>query len=368
MWSLDSVAEAKAAAETAVELLAPTDEIGGLARAWAAALRMEVVAFDAAAVIAAAPHALEVAARGGLDDVRIDVAISLALAHGHRGDHGAQEQLAETLAAARDARLPFQTIRAYVNAIDVAAEFRDYLTVEALAGEALERLEGFQTAIPRETVIISVARSLLDRGRYAEAIEHAERGRRTTHGGVPLSLALEGTVRARRGEPGADELLRQAWEAIAGIPEGWRHGQIRAALAEAAWLRGDLDAALAHVRAGLAAPYANQLARSSGDLSLWGAPLRRRDRAAVGRADAGRSSSWRATVRGARQEWRRLDAPYEHALAALAGTDRDAREAMAALQRLGADAAPARSRASGYGVACERRAARAAARSRIPPA
>ena len=43
-------------------------------------------------------------------------------------------------------------------------------------------------------------------------------------------------------------------------------------------------------------------------------------------------------MRGARQEWQRLEAPYEHALAALAGTDRDAREAMAALQRLGADA------------------------------
>jgi DNA-binding CsgD family transcriptional regulator len=44
-------------------------------------------------------------------------------------------------------------------------------------------------------------------------------------------------------------------------------------------------------------------------------------------------------VRGAQQEWQRLEAPYDHALAALAGPDREAREAMAALQRLGADAA-----------------------------
>ena len=220
----------------------------------------------------------------------------------------------------------------------MAAEFRDHLSVDTLAGEALERLDGFQTAIPRETVLLSRARSLLDRGRYTAAVEHAARGRRTTHGGVPLGLALEGSVRARRGEPGADELLRQAWEAIAGIPEGWRHGQIRVALAEAAWLRGDVHAALGHVRAGLAAPYANQLARSSGELVLWGL----RCGAAIEPPPSAPTAvglELNGDVRGARQEWRRLEAPYEHALAALAGTDRDAREAMAALQRLGANAA-----------------------------
>src|SRR4029077_9558568 len=122
---------------------------------------IEAVAFDAAAVAAAAPHAFDVATRAGLDDVRIDLSISVALARGHRGDPGAQEQLAEALAGARAARLPFQTIRAYVNAIDVAAEFRDHLTVDALAEDALERLDGFQTAIPLESVLLSVARSLL---------------------------------------------------------------------------------------------------------------------------------------------------------------------------------------------------------------
>jgi DNA-binding CsgD family transcriptional regulator len=339
LWSLDSVVEARAAAEAAVELLAPTDQIGDLARAWAALLRIEAVAFDAAAVATAGPEALDVAARAGLDDVRIDIAISLALARGHGGDQGAQGELAEALAGARAARLPFQTIRAYVNAIDVAAEFRDHLAVDRLAGDAIERLDGFQTAIPLENVVLSVARSLLDRGRYPDAIEHAARGRRTPHGGVPLSLAIEATARARRGADGADELLRRAWEAVARIPESWRHGQIRVALAEAAWVRGDLDAALAHVHEGLAAPRASQLARSSADLALWahrcGAPLEPLPQGAP-RAVALELSG---DVRGARQEWRRLEAPYEYALAALAGTDREAREAMAALQRLGAEAA-----------------------------
>jgi DNA-binding CsgD family transcriptional regulator len=335
LWSLDQVVEAKQAAETAVEVLSTTDDIGGLARAWAADLRIDAVSFDGGAAIASAPDAMTLAARARLEDVRIDMAISVGLARGHRGETEAPRELAEALAAAKKAGLPFQTIRAYVNAIDVAAESRDHTTVDALAGEALDRLDAFQTAIPRENVLISVARSLLDRGRYDDVIEHAVLGRRSRHGGVPVSLALEGLVRARRGEPGADSFLREAWEEIAGLPAGWRHAQIRVALAEAAWLRGDLDAALTHARAGLAAERAGQLARAAGDLALWAFRCGQPANAPENVASAVRlelDGDWR----GARREWHRLEAPYEHALAALPGSDADAREAMAALHRLGA--------------------------------
>jgi DNA-binding CsgD family transcriptional regulator len=47
------------------------------------------------------------------------------------------------------------------------------------------------------------------------------------------------------------------------------------------------------------------------------------------------TGDWRGAVR----EWRKLEAPYEEALAALPGDDRAAREAMAGLHRLGAVAA-----------------------------
>jgi DNA-binding CsgD family transcriptional regulator len=338
LWSLDRVAEAKRAAEAAVKLLSATGDVGELARARSADLRMEAVAFDAGAVVASAPEALALAARAGLEDVRIDVEISLGLARGHLGDSRAQKDLGEALGAARDARLPFQTIRAYVNTIDVAADFRDHATVDALANEALARLDAFQTAIPRENVLISVARSLADRGRYDDAIEYAALGRRSRHGGVPVSLALESLVRARRAESGADDLLREAWEQIADLPEGWRHAQIRVARAELAWLRGDLDAALAHVNAGLASDYAGQFARAASDLALWALRCGRLLGPPTNAAPPVRrelDGDWR----GARQGWRRLNAPYEHALAALPGTDSDAREAMAALHRLGAGAA-----------------------------
>src|SRR5205807_5925271 len=47
LWSLDQVVEAKRAAEEAVQLLERTDDLEGLARAKAAYLRMEALAFDA---------------------------------------------------------------------------------------------------------------------------------------------------------------------------------------------------------------------------------------------------------------------------------------------------------------------------------
>src|SRR5581483_4189192 len=122
---------------------------------------------------------------------------------------------------------------------------RDHVTVDALADRAISQLEEYQTGIPRENVASSLAQSLLDRGRWDEALEQAKLGRRSWHGGVPLAFMVEGLIRARRGEPGAEELLGQAWDFVAAVPEGWRHGRI------------------------LDAPYAEQLARSSSELALW---------------------------------------------------------------------------------------------------
>jgi DNA-binding CsgD family transcriptional regulator len=270
--------------------------------------------------------------------MRIDVTISLGAARGHRGEPGVLELLTDELAAAQAESLPIQTIRAYVNAVALAADARDHAAVDVLAARAIAQLDAYQSAIPRENISLSLAQSLLDRGRWDEALEQVARGRRSLHGGIPVALAIEGRVRARRGEPGAQELLEQAWDGVAKIPPSWRHGQIRAALAEAAWLRGDLSAARAHALAGLNAPYAAQLARSSGELALWAS---RCGEAVEPPANAAVPVSYELAGdwRGALRAWRELEAPYEAALAALPGDERAAREAMSALQRLGATAA-----------------------------
>jgi DNA-binding CsgD family transcriptional regulator/tetratricopeptide (TPR) repeat protein len=338
LWSLDRMAEAAQAAGRAVEELEHSGDAAELARAHAGHIRMQATAFDSAAAIDAAPRALELAARSNLEEVRVDVMISLGLARGHRGEPDAGEVLAAALAAAQAAGLHIQTIRAYVNAIAVAADARDHATVDAVSGPALALFDEHETAAPRDAVLIQVGRSLLDRGRWEDARARAALGRRTWHGEVPLASVVDGLLQARRGDPGAQALLERALTDVAGVPPGWRHGVIRTALAEEAWLRGDRPAVQAQALAGRSAPYADHFARSAGELALWAtrcgdpvdAPARAPEPVLCELA-----GDWRGAIRG----WRELDAPYEAALAALPGDERAAREAMGALQRLGASAA-----------------------------
>ena len=168
--------------------------------------------------------------------------------------------------------------------------------------------------------------------------------RRRTHAWTPRSVSpspramVEALARLRRGIEGGDELLAGAAAALASVPEGARHGLVRAALAEAAWLHDDRVGMREHALAGLRSAHADQFARSAGELALWasraGAPVEppARMHDPVRRELEG---DWR----GAIDAWRALDAPYEAALAALPGDERAARQAVAALQRLGAPAA-----------------------------
>jgi DNA-binding CsgD family transcriptional regulator len=338
LWSLDRMVEAKDAAQSAIGMLETAGEVADLARAHSAYLRAEAVAFDPSVAIAAAPRALELAAAAGLEEARIDIEISLGLARGHQGQPDAGEQLARALADGVAAGLHIQTIRAYVNSVAVAADARDHATVDAVSADALRLFDDYQARIPRDGVMIAVARSLFDRGRWEQALEGAARGRREWFGEVPFALVVEGLVRARRGQPDAETPLKQALDSVAGVPAGWRHAMIRAALAEAAWLGGDRPGVLAQVAAARETPWAAQLGRPAGELALWAARCGEKVDPPACAPEPVRlelAGDWRSAIRA----WRELEAPYEAALAALPGDDRAAREAVAALQRLGALAA-----------------------------
>jgi DNA-binding CsgD family transcriptional regulator len=338
LWSLDRMIEAREAAQAAIELLKRTAEVGELARAHCALLRIEAAAFAPSGVIAAAPRALKLAASAGLAEARIDAEITLGLAYGHQGSAEAGPLLARALADARAGDLHVQTIRAYVNNVAVAADAREHATVDAVAATALTLFDEYQAAIPRDAVLIAVARSLLDRGRWDQALERAARGRREWFGEVPLALVTEALIHARRGEDGAQSLLERALAGVAGVPEGWRHAVIYAALAEIAWLRGDRQAVLARVAEARRAPWFAEFGRPSGELALWAARCGERlepPPTAPPPVLLELAGDWRGAIRA----WRELEAPYEGALAALAGDDRSARGAMAALQRLDARAA-----------------------------
>src|SRR5205085_2348189 len=126
--------------------------------------RMEEALRAATDAVAIAEHQLGADAHGRALNVLAAALWSLDRVVGARAD-------------ARAAGLHVQTIRAFVNSVVVAADAREHATVDALVADALRVFDDYQVVIPRDAVLIAVARSLLDRGRWDDALEHAARGR-----------------------------------------------------------------------------------------------------------------------------------------------------------------------------------------------
>jgi DNA-binding CsgD family transcriptional regulator/tetratricopeptide (TPR) repeat protein len=340
LWSLERVVEAKAAAERAIAALEPAGDLAVLARAHSTSLRMEATAFDPSVVVASAPEVLELAERAGQEEVGIDVAISLGLALGHCGEANAVPLLTDALASARAAGLTIQTVRTFVNLMFVAVALRDHDLVEWTAREALPLLEEYGTPLPAMAIGLYRARSLLDRGQWDAALAIATRSHAAVPGDEPVARAIEGLIGSRRGTADAPARLDRAWQDLRRVvvAESSRHGMVRLALVEAAWLRGDRGAALGQLRAAAASPATARFARTGGELALWAHryglefPAPARVSAPVALEIDG---DWRQAI-GA---WRELEAPYEAALAALPGDERAGREALATFHRLGAHAA-----------------------------
>jgi DNA-binding CsgD family transcriptional regulator len=298
---------------------------------------MEATAFDPEVVIAQGPGALELASRAGLEETRIDIAISLGLARAHLGELDSLRVLQEACRQAREGGFAIPTVRSYVNQVYAGVLLRQHAFVDATLLEALAVFEEYQTTIPGYAVELYAARSLLDRGRWSEAVRTATRQDRDYAAETPVALAMEGLIRARRGEVGASELLQRAWREIHAIPESSRHGMIRVALVEAAWIRNDRREALDQLAAAKGSAAPSRFARSGSELALWGARLGVELEAPTGTPLPIRlelEGQWRAAI----DAWQELDAPYEAALAALPGDDLAARQALGALHRLGAAA------------------------------
>jgi hypothetical protein len=152
---------------------------------------------------------------------------------------------------------------------------------------------------------------------------------------APFARALGALIAIRRGEPGARPVLEGSWAEMATLPECSRHGFMRSALAEAAWLAADPGLARAQVSSARESLHAARFIRPYSDLALWawrlGLELEPPERAPVPvLLELG--GDWRSAI----EAWRALDAPYDAALAALPGDDRAAREALGVLHRLGA--------------------------------
>jgi DNA-binding CsgD family transcriptional regulator/tetratricopeptide (TPR) repeat protein len=155
-------------------------------------------------------------------------------------------------------------------------------------------------------------------------------------------LVVQGLLRARRGESEGDALVDEAVSLAHATSGLERIGPAVAARAEVAWLRDDLDAVRADLKAALEVTRNSYRHWDRARLVWW---LWRSGDLTVapdGTPDAVRlqvEGDWR----GAAEAWERIGAPYDRALALAAGDTPDAwHEALVTLEALGAhDAAAA---------------------------
>jgi DNA-binding CsgD family transcriptional regulator/tetratricopeptide (TPR) repeat protein/energy-coupling factor transporter ATP-binding protein EcfA2 len=175
----------------------------------------------------------------------------------------------------------------------------------------------------------------LARAEWDDAVRAARRGL----DGAPLvrhgALTVLGRVRVRRGEPGGDELLGEAWALAVELEELQRTGPTAAARAEAAWLAGD-HAAVRAV-AGPAYDEARRLGHVplQAQLSYW---LTKAGQAVPpGASEHPYALQAAGRWREAAAAWQAAGYPYEHAAALAESPDpQDRLAALAQLDALGA--------------------------------
>jgi DNA-binding CsgD family transcriptional regulator len=159
----------------------------------------------------------------------------------HELAHGDARTLEETLARARATGVPFLVGAAYVHLVGAALAGRRYDVVRQHVDGAVEFCSDHGLELYRLYLLAYRAQLLLAEGRWDEAADVAAAVLRVPRASIaPRIYALNvlGLVRARRGDPGARELIEEAWALAEPTGEPMRIAPAAAARAELAWLEG----------------------------------------------------------------------------------------------------------------------------------
>lgn len=325
-----------AAAIEAAEPLGPSAE---LARAYGTRSQYLMNAESNREAVAWGERALDMAR--AVDDVETiaHTLVDIGSAKLKLGESSGRDLLAEALALSRGKQIRDAEARALLNLAEIAIDWRDADRADADTDLAI-RFCTRQDMEPYALCAMGTRLMLrLWRGAWAEAADDAAFVLHHPH--TPainriLPLTVLGLLRARRGDPGAWEMLDAAHRLPAPTGEHHRVVPLAAARAEAAWLDGDPTRAASEARSA----YALALERGSpwmvGELALW---LHRA--CALDAPPDNAAEPYARHLAGepakAAEIWARIGFPFERALALADCEDEEsAREALRILLELGA--------------------------------
>ena len=337
-WFRGDKAVADRYAGEAVAILEPLPPGRELAMAYSNRAQLGMLADDLAEALRWGEKAIALATQ--LDDREIlSHALNNVGSARMLADQAGEAEVERALALALDGGYEEHAARAYTNLASSLTRHYDlprasrYLTDGIAYCEARDLDAWVRYMIPFRAAVH------LAQGDWMSAAEDAEaiiRHPRVAPVSKITALVVLGLVRARRGDPGAETPLNEALELARPTGELQRIGFAVAARAEAAWLRGDLAAMTADIRATEATARKGTDPWMAGSLALW--LLRCGEKiAAPGRLAKPFALQVAGKWRAAAAAWQALGCPYEQA-AALADGDDEAglRQALAIFERLGA--------------------------------
>jgi DNA-binding CsgD family transcriptional regulator/tetratricopeptide (TPR) repeat protein len=360
-WPLVRSGRNGAADETsrqAIEVLEALPPSRQLANAYRVQAHLRMLDCDKAVAVRIGKQAIELARRFN-DNVTIaatENVIGSALMVA--GDDKGLEHLQRSVALARDAQLDSHVGIGFANICGGFGEQYRFAEAEHYLTEGIAYTAERDLDYTNHYMHAWLALTRLYQGRWGEAADIATWvvQRSTSTISRILALAALGRVRARRGDPGTDEILEEALALAAQTKSLLRIAPVRAARAEAAWLAGDPRAAVE-----LAIQHHHRW--YTGELIYW-----RRLGGDMAPPPAWSAQPFLLQVRGqwrrAAAIWQRLGCPYEQASALAAGDSAAQMEALEIFTRLGAAPAAAllRQRMRGAGLRHIPRGPRAATR------
>jgi DNA-binding CsgD family transcriptional regulator/tetratricopeptide (TPR) repeat protein len=347
LWQSGSRAEGMTAVERALELLG--DEVcRELVRANAQMSSLLVAAEDLDGASGFARRADELAEQVGDPGCRLIASQTVGWVEMVAGAPGGLETLAKTLESAQAGGFDWRAGTLYVVIVRTACRRRDYAVAERYIDEALDFCSARDFDVWRYYLLSWRSKVRLARGSWSEAAQDAQicLAEPCPFARIHALVAL-GLVRARRGDPDAWGPLDEARRLAEPRDELQWIAPVAIARAEAAWLEGRTDDAVAETY--FRGPSAEGTWYEAG-LSYW-------------RWQAGADHSVPTTGeeqlcleiggdwQAASERWRAIDCPYEAAFALLAGDEGALRTALDDLRALGAgpaaNIAAARLRAGG---------------------
>jgi DNA-binding CsgD family transcriptional regulator/tetratricopeptide (TPR) repeat protein len=331
-------ADADASSRRAIALLETLPPGRQLAGAYRVEAQLRMLNRDNAQAVQWGEKAIALAVEYRDDEVLAAALSTVGAALSFIDFEAGRRKLEQALAIALDRGFDYIAANTYSNLGSAAGELFHFDAAERHLQDAIAFSTTRQVDFYRTYAMAWLALCDLYRGRWEDAEAHASEALRAAAESSTarvMALCALGRLRARRGEEGVDAALDEALELANASGTLQRVAPVRAARAEAAFLRGDLARVVLEASAALPLAIEKGHPWHIGELGWWMTRAGSRDAPArpcappYAKALEGRWDEAAAA-------WAALGCPYEEARALGEGDDEARMQALAQFERLGA--------------------------------